>query len=145
MAYARPGKTRRRARIWVISHCEIFVMGRTWRVDEMVHGAARSLRRAVLLIQTLLVEAGSWWRIEETGVGDLDTFAPSRFYSRGGRLLSQAPVHQGIRAWPRKRAKQLAFVRDSLREARQRGDARLVRTYTVTLKAMLQTPRRLTR
>lgn len=133
------------ARIWVILHCEIFVMGRSWRVDEMVFGAARSLRRAVRLIRTMVVEPGSWWRLEETGLDDLDTFVPSRVYSRGGRQLLNAPVHEGIRAWPRKRADQIASTRASLREAKERGGARLIRTYRETLRAMLRTPVRLTR
>lgn len=130
-------------RVWVVSHCEILVFPRYWHVDEMVFGAASSMRGARRLIRETCVEAGSWWRVDVARVDSVHEDTQVLYFTREGRRTSRAPVHLGIRAWPRRRARQLAQVRDMLRSPVIREHPLRLRRFRRTLRDMLRLPARL--
>lgn len=128
------------ARVWVVSHCEVFLDRGAHAVDELVTFVASSKESALRLIRATWVDPGTWWRIEGFPLDDLKVMGgDAELYSREGRRLKSAPVRQGYRAAIPRYRKNLAALRASLAQARREGRPKKV---LATLRRALESIRR---
>ena len=132
-----------RARLWVLSHCEVFHLPAYWYVDELPLAVASSRRAVARLIRASHVEPETWWRVQAFTLDAVDGAQwPPLFYSRSGRLLSTAPTRQALRAWPRIRRRRLLWARRSLADALCSKDRRAIRLARESLRLQLKVPAR---
>ena len=110
--------------IWVISHCEVFLVPKSYWIDEVVEFTASSKASAERLIRRTKVEPGTWWRLESVRVDDLEGVAQSFLYSRTGRVIKTQPVRRGYRAAIRRYKRNLATAQEALKLARREGRSR---------------------
>lgn len=92
-----PGKRSRAhplAQVWVVCHCELFKVGGSHWVDEMVFCSASSRQAAEHLIRSTVVDAGTWWRVFRVTLDELEEDDRPAFYSCKGRVISTPPYRQ---------------------------------------------------
>jgi hypothetical protein len=112
-------------RIWIVSHCEVYLQPGDYGVDETVLFLASSKAKALRLMRASWVEPGSWWRLESGRLDDLEgRFPGTALYSQTGRLLKSAPVQAGYRAAISRYRRNLERLRVRLAEVRREGGAK---------------------
>jgi len=129
-------------RVWVVSHCEVFLQPGRSAVDEVVTYVASSKASALRLIRATRVDPGTWWRLEPARVDEIDIRGcASELYSREGRRLKTAPVEKGYRAAIPRYRKNLASVRRRLaefsREGRPKRDLDILRGALKSIQSCL--------
>ena len=109
-------------KVWVISHCEVYLKPRDWVVDEMAAFVASTKAAALRLIGAATVDPGTWWRLEEFRVDDVQMRGDAaRLYSREGRPLKSPPAKAGYRAAIARARKDASRLRARKAEFRREG------------------------
>ena len=115
------------ARVWVVSHVEVYLKPGTFGIDVMTTFVASSKASALRLIRATWVDPGTWWHLEAFRMDDYQVLGGAgELYSRDGRLLKRAPVEQGYRAAIPRYRKNLATLRAAVAAARREGRPRKV-------------------
>lgn len=111
-----------RARVWVVSHAEVFLYPDGHRVDESVTFIASSKTKALRLIRRTWVEPGTWWRLDRGRLDDLEGCRSGLLlHSRRGGRLRSAPVQQGYRAAILRYRRNLRRTEEHLKKERRKG------------------------